>query len=239
MTDPADNSPPEAAAPQAPRPDPQAFQLRGNPPRVMRLSRKALAAIGVAYFNERLTDLALDHLRKWVDNHPEYKALSDEKATGVDEVAEMYKKVVKQGAEDPEPRVVLGVLYNLSQEYDDAADVLREASRQAPNDYTLWNKLGATQANSAQSEESLHAYHQALETRPNYVRAWINVGMSFVNQGNYNDACQYYLRGLNLNPEAVHVWNYLRTALSLMDRQDLVSACDAHDITAFQAEFDI
>ena len=48
MTDPADNSPPEAAAPQAPRPDPQAFQLRGDPPRVMRLSRKALAAIGVA-----------------------------------------------------------------------------------------------------------------------------------------------------------------------------------------------
>jgi len=42
--------------------------------------------------------------------------------------------------------------------------------------------------------------------------------MSFVNQGNYNDACQYYLRGLNLNPEAVHVWNYLRTALSLLDR---------------------
>ena len=50
------------------------------------------------------------------------------------------------------------------------------------------------------------------------MRAWINVGMSFVNQGNYNDACQYYLRGLNLNPEAVHVWNYLRTALSLLDR---------------------
>lgn len=48
MSDPADNSPPEAPAPQAPRPDPQAFQLRGDPPRVMRLSRKALAVMGVA-----------------------------------------------------------------------------------------------------------------------------------------------------------------------------------------------
>ncbi|HHQ2577663.1 TPA: TrbI/VirB10 family protein [Pseudomonas aeruginosa] len=47
MTDPAGNSPPEAAAPQAPRADPQAFQLRGDPPRVMRLSRKALAVMGV------------------------------------------------------------------------------------------------------------------------------------------------------------------------------------------------
>jgi type IV secretion system protein VirB10 len=48
VTDPADNSPPEAPAPQTPRPDPQAFQLRGDPPRVMRLSRKALAVMGVA-----------------------------------------------------------------------------------------------------------------------------------------------------------------------------------------------
>jgi type IV secretion system protein VirB10 len=47
VTDPADSSPPETAAPQTPRPDPGAFQLRGDPPRVMRLSRKALAAIGV------------------------------------------------------------------------------------------------------------------------------------------------------------------------------------------------
>lgn len=84
----------------------------------------------------------------------------------------------------------------------------------------------------------MHAYHQALETRPNYVRAWINVGMSFVNQGKYDEACQYYLRGLNLNPEAIHVWNYLRTALSLMDRMDLVAKCDAHDLESFKAEFD-
>ncbi|WP_324741009.1 TrbI/VirB10 family protein [Tsuneonella sp. CC-YZS046] len=48
MTDPAGNSPPEAATPQASRSDPQAFQLRGDPPRVMRLSRKALAVMGVA-----------------------------------------------------------------------------------------------------------------------------------------------------------------------------------------------
>lgn len=37
-----------AAEPAAPRSDPGAFQLRGDPPRVMRLSRKALAVIGVA-----------------------------------------------------------------------------------------------------------------------------------------------------------------------------------------------
>ncbi|SEQ99389.1 TrbI/VirB10 family protein [Sphingobium sp. YR768] len=48
MNDPADTPAAEAPAPQAPRSDPQAFQLRGDPPRVMRLSRKALAVVGLA-----------------------------------------------------------------------------------------------------------------------------------------------------------------------------------------------
>ena len=51
MTDRPDNPAPDAAeatAQPAPRPDPQAFQLRGPTPSVMRLSRKALAVIGVA-----------------------------------------------------------------------------------------------------------------------------------------------------------------------------------------------
>lgn len=45
MTDPVE---PPAAEPASPRPDPGAFQLRADPPRVMRLSRKALAVIGIA-----------------------------------------------------------------------------------------------------------------------------------------------------------------------------------------------
>lgn len=45
MTDPADTPATDAAMPP---PDPAAFQLRGQPPRVMRLSRKALAVVGVA-----------------------------------------------------------------------------------------------------------------------------------------------------------------------------------------------
>ncbi|HEV2597765.1 TrbI/VirB10 family protein [Sphingopyxis sp.] len=45
MSDPLDTP---ATEPVTPRSDPRAFQLRGDPPRVMRLSRKALAVIGVA-----------------------------------------------------------------------------------------------------------------------------------------------------------------------------------------------
>ena len=131
---------------------------------------KALASIGVALFNEGQADRALLMLRQWVTQHPDYKPLSDTSAVTVDEVAKMYQKVVAQGATDPEPRVVLGVLYNLSKEFDEAADVLREASKLAPNDYTLWNKLGATLANCGNAQEALYAYQHALDLRPKYIR---------------------------------------------------------------------
>ena len=48
MTDSHDPSVEDRPAAQSARPDPAAFQLRGDPPRVMRLSRKALAVVGVA-----------------------------------------------------------------------------------------------------------------------------------------------------------------------------------------------
>lgn len=47
MSDPANAAPEQPAAQPAPA-DSHAFQLRGPPPRVMRLSRKALAVVGVA-----------------------------------------------------------------------------------------------------------------------------------------------------------------------------------------------
>ncbi|MCP4562743.1 MAG: TrbI/VirB10 family protein [Bosea sp.] len=47
MSDPTDTAPHQGAAQPAPA-DSHAFQLRGDPPRVMRLSRRALAVVGVA-----------------------------------------------------------------------------------------------------------------------------------------------------------------------------------------------
>ena len=47
MTGSHDSPAEERPAPQSARPDPAAFQLRGDTPRVMRLSRKALAVVGV------------------------------------------------------------------------------------------------------------------------------------------------------------------------------------------------
>jgi peroxin-5 len=138
----------------------------------------------------------------------------------------------------PELEEALGVVYNVSRDYDAAVSSFRNALKQHPNDYSLWNKLGATLANSNQSEQALEAYQRALELRPKYARAWLNMAISHSNLHNYDEAARCYLQTLALNPSAEHCWSYLRIALSCAERWDLLPLVAEQDLKAFQEHFD-
>lgn len=201
---------------------------------------EVLLSLGVSHTNELEQQEALKYLRSWLQYHPKYgRLLPADQIGGLNhtEVTRLFHEAAEISAEDADVHTVLGVLYNLSREYDKAIGAFQTALKLKPRDYSLWNKLGATQANSARSAEALHAYQEALDLKPNYVRAWSNMGISYANQFLYEQSIRFYVRALCMNPKADNAWQYLRISLSCAGRGDLLDACDRRDIDLLQKDF--
>ncbi|XP_023639322.1 peroxisome biogenesis protein 5 [Capsella rubella] len=201
---------------------------------------EVLLALGVSHTNELEQATALKYLYGWLRNHPKYGAIAPpELADSLyhADIARLFNEASQMNPEDADVHIVLGVLYNLSRDFDKAITSFQTALQLKPNDYSLWNKLGATQANSVQSADAISAYQQALDLKPNYVRAWANMGISYANQGMYKESIPYYVRALAMNPKADNAWQYLRLSLSCASRQDLIEACESRNLDLLQKEF--
>ncbi|KAI4307518.1 hypothetical protein L6164_030696 [Bauhinia variegata] len=201
---------------------------------------EVLLALGVSHTNELEQAAALKYLYGWLRHHPKYGTLAPPELSDslyYADVARLFNEAAEISPDDADVHIVLGVLYNLSREYDKAIGSFQRALKLKPQDYSLWNKLGATQANSVQSADAILAYQQALDLKPNYVRAWANMGISYANQGMYDESIRYYVRALTMNPKADNAWQYLRISLSCASRNDMLEACDSRNLDLLQKEF--
>ena len=95
---------------------------------------------------------------------------------------------------DSDVQEVLGVLFNVSSDYDSAVEAFRVAINSKPESYALWNKLGATLANGDKCTEALSAYERSLSIKPRYARGWLNVGISHAGLGQYMESAAAYLQ---------------------------------------------
>jgi peroxin-5 len=219
----------------------------------------ALLALGVSYVNELNHMRSLNTLKAWVQHNPALVGLQLEPdiyagpqrensaAAEFDSVQRLLLEALRyslsssiDGSKAVEADVyeALGVVFNVSRDYDAAAESFRQALKYRPNDYQLWNKLGATLANGNRSAEALPAYHKALANKCRYARAWLNMAIAHSNLHQYHDAARCYLQTLSLNHDAQHCWNYLRIALACGERWDLIPFVAAQDLAAFTEHFD-
>ncbi|KAG1447924.1 hypothetical protein G6F56_009104 [Rhizopus delemar] len=236
-------------------------------------SLDAWMALAVSYTNENCRTDAYDSLEQWIANHDSYKHLSSSYGKGKMStenrhtlITNMFIEAARNspGAEmDPDVQVGLGVLFNVSEEFDKAIDCFQASLASRPQDYLLWNKLGATLANSRNPAGAIDAYFHALEINPNYVRARYNLAISCINLGQHREAAEHLLTALALQRTSEgsgnqgstmiddhgktinvpggmsdNVWASLRMLMVTMSRDDLAKQCDNHNLDAFRNEFD-
>jgi len=151
-------------------------------------------------------------------------------------------------------QISLGVLFNISNEYEKAVDCFNAALSVRGNDAMLWNRLGASLANGGSPELAVDAYYKALEENSMFIRARYNLGVCCISMGAHKEAAEHFLSALSIQTAAAEfeassarnssrttsstIWDALRITFVTMDRSDLASKCDGGDLDSFRNEFD-
>ncbi|XP_073482373.1 PEX5-related protein isoform X2 [Aquarana catesbeiana] len=229
---------------------------------------KALMALAVSYTNIGHQQDAYEALKTWIKQNPRYKFLVKKsespaltrrmskpfcESVSLEEVKDLYLEAAHQNGDliDPDLQTGLGVLFNLSGEFDRAVDAFNSALMVRPDDYSLWNRLGATLANGDKSEEAVEAYSKALEIQPGFIRSRYNLGISCINLGAHREAVSNFLTALSLQRksrtqlQSLHpvisgnIWAALRIALSMMDQPELFHAANVGDLDILLRAFNI
>ncbi|XP_026724685.1 peroxisomal targeting signal 1 receptor [Trichoplusia ni] len=219
--------------------------------------------LAAAYTNENMSKYAFVSLLDWLKASPKYSDIFpqdiDPRKLDIKEleahVKSLYLKAVQLNLNqiDPDVQNALGVVFNISQEYDKAVDCFKTALMVASDNAKLWNRLGATLANSDRSEEAVDAYHKALHLEPGFIRARYNVGITCMNLGAHRQAAEHFLVALNqqhkaksLFPDSSNtdtssstIWTTLRMVCSFMGEHDVAKLVDDRNLDELNKFFEI
>ncbi|XP_040003202.1 PEX5-related protein isoform X2 [Xiphias gladius] len=231
----------------------------------------ALMALAVSFTNSGMQREACDALRRWISHNPRYKHLvldhrsplqgspatprrgphnSTPARSELQGVLLLFQDAALLNLDcvDPDLQTGLGVLFNLSSDFNKAVEAFTAALSVRPQDYLLWNRLGATLANGNRSEEAVEAYTRALELQPGFIRSRYNLGITCINLGAHREAVSNFLTALNQQRRSqrcshqqmsANIWAALRIAISMMDRPELFRAANVGDLDLLMRAFDV
>ncbi|XP_026821108.1 peroxisomal targeting signal 1 receptor [Rhopalosiphum maidis] len=227
----------------------------------------AVLCLAACYTNESCNLQACRMLMEWLNQNPKYSDIVKSKPKLEEDslimkylfttklyesVKDMYIEAAQRSLElgdiDADVQNGLGVLLNLNNENDKAADCFKVALQIRPKDARLWNRLGATMANGGRCEEAIEAYHNALQLCPGFVRARYNLGITCIHLDTYREAIDHLLEALNQQASAVStnfqspalsdtIWSTLRLAISMVERPELFKAVNERNLDLLNEEF--
>ena len=109
----------------------------------------AYLPLAVSYTNENFLGEAYSTIATWLTKNPLYSDIFNKQASSINDrhdllVSSLLSAAASNPGEqlDPDVQTALGVLFNISSEYEKAIDCFQAALSKTPHDYRLWNRLG-------------------------------------------------------------------------------------------------
>ncbi len=119
-----------------------------------------------------------------------------------------------------EQRILLGNLYLLNQQFQQAIDVLKPAAELSPFWPQIQNNIGVAYLQRARHQndpgslmDAYLAFSKAVKLDPEFQRAWLNLGGTLDLQGRNKEAQEAYRQALELAPDDVVASSKLAQAL--------------------------
>lgn len=104
---------------------------------------------------------------------------------------EMYKKIIESSPKDANARFELGTLYMLTGKNKEAMDYYKTSLELAPDNAELRNNMGILYMQTQKWNEAIAAYEQALKIDPQFAAAHNNLADAYYTVGKYAPALEH------------------------------------------------
>lgn len=126
-----------------------------------------------------------------------------------DEALELFKKALKQNAEDENTHYNLGITYARLGKKEEAAKSYLEALRLYPDYTEAHNNLGNLYLGEKKFDLAIEHFQAAIKTNPEHAMSRNNLGTALSQTGKLNEAVLEFSKAIELNP------NYLEAEVNL------------------------
>lgn len=109
----------------------------------------------------------------------------------------------------------LGILFESTSDFDQAAAMFQEAVRLSPNDHRLWLRLAESQFRTGDRRAAESSYIQAIELAPNYSLPYMAAGRMYSSADQNDEALRFFAAGARIDP--THYPEALKSAARAFD----------------------
>jgi len=162
---------------------------------------KALLQLGISYTNDLEEGRALNYLKTWLTNNPDYQsaALQQQKQQS-DQFAQLYGGDGSSSSSGALQSSHYSYDNNL---HDDVARMFQSALAVRPDDPDLHTVLGVLYHISSDFDKAIASFQAAVALKPDDAALWNKLGATQANSSRSADAVHAYRRALQLRPSYV------------------------------------